>query len=72
MCILNRIQIWSKDAIFHIFQGTQTVPTLYLCFRYVQQLCVNMYYMMHMTGESQANKIGETYVKYFRHSINTN
>jgi heme/copper-type cytochrome/quinol oxidase subunit 4 len=37
----------------------------------VQQLCVNMYYVMHMTGESQENKIGETYAKHFRHSINT-
>jgi hypothetical protein len=70
MCILNRIKIWPKDAILHIFQGTQRKLPLYLCIRYVQQLCVNMYYVMHMIGESLANKIGETNAKHFRHSIN--
>jgi hypothetical protein len=26
-------------------------------------MCVNMYYVMHMTGESQQLKFGETYAK---------
>jgi hypothetical protein len=28
MCILNRIQIWPKDVILHIFQGTPRVPPI--------------------------------------------
>jgi hypothetical protein len=64
MCILNRIQIWPKDAILHFFQGTPRVLPLYLCIRYVQKfVCVNMYYVLHMTRGSQSNKIGETYAK---------
>jgi hypothetical protein len=27
-------------------------------------MCVNIYYMMHMTGRSQQLKFGETYAKY--------
>jgi hypothetical protein len=66
MCILNEIQIWSKNAILHIFQGNpKELPYIYAsdkCNNFVC-VCVNMYYVIHMTGGSQQIKFGETYAK---------
>jgi hypothetical protein len=54
MCMWNRIQIWPKDSISHIFQRKLRELPLHLCIRYVQEfVCVNINYVMHMRVESQ-------------------
>jgi hypothetical protein len=63
MCILNRIQILSRDVILHTFQGNSRVPLISLRLISTIILCVDMYYVMHMTGGSQKIKFEETYAK---------
>jgi hypothetical protein len=54
MCILNGIQIWTRNIILHIFQGNPRELTLYIYMHLIGATieCVNMYYEMHMTKDS--------------------
>jgi hypothetical protein len=41
----------------------ESSPYIYVYDKCNNFVCVNMYYVMHMTGESQQLKFGKTYVK---------
>jgi hypothetical protein len=57
MCILNGIQTWHIDAILHIFsRKSKRASPISMHPRGATNVCVNMYYVMHMTRESQQLK----------------
>jgi hypothetical protein len=65
MCILNRIQIWPRDAILHIFKENPRELPVYVCIRSVQQksMCEQVIRDAH-DGRFTKIKLRESYVLY--------
>jgi hypothetical protein len=47
-------------------KNQESSPYIYTSDKYNNFVCVNMYYVMHMTEGSQQLKIRETYTKYVK------
>jgi heme/copper-type cytochrome/quinol oxidase subunit 4 len=57
MCIMNVIQIFTYRCYFtHFLRKSKRAPPICMHPEGATNVCVNMYYMMHMTRESQQRR----------------